>query len=217
MRFPNDTERHAIFGMTGSGKTQFAIWAWSRRSFDVMPWIAIDFKGDELIAQIPGLREIGVNDRWPPKHPGNYVVRPLPHEEKQLDEFLWKIWRRGNIGVFLDEGYMIGRFNHAYRAILTQGRSKHVPVITLSQSPAWISPWILRESEFITSFYLNTKADVERVQQYMPRFNPEALGKFQSYMWSVKERQMVYLDPVPSCDVILQRFAERQPKRRFFL
>lgn len=213
MRFPDDSERHAIFGMTGSGKTRFAVWALSRRSFDRMPWTIIDFKGDDLIAKIPGLRELDVTDR-PPRKPGLYVVRPLPHETEKLDEFFWRVWQRGRTGIFLDEGYMLERFDKAYRAILTQGRSKRIPVITLSQSPAWISPWILRESEFITSFYLNTPADIERVMQYMPA-NVSTLPRFHSYMWSVKERELVYLNPVPKDADILARFEVRQPKRLF--
>lgn len=213
MRFPADTDRHSIFGMTGSGKTVFALWCLSRRSYPTMPWIIIDFKCDENIAAIPGLKEISITAK-PPKHPGLYVVRPMPHEEEEVDAFLWRIWERGRTGVYIDEGYMIGRFNKALRAILTQGRSKRIPVITLSQRPAWISPFILSESEFISTFFLHTKADVDRVREWVPGVR-EMPRDFCSYYWSVKDRELQYLAPVPPMAEILNRFDLRRPRRRF--
>ena len=44
---------------------------------------------------------------------------------------MWEIWKRGGIGVYVDEGYMVGNNNPAFRAILTQGRSKEIPAIVL--------------------------------------------------------------------------------------
>lgn len=212
-RFPTDEERHAIFGMTGSGKTVAALWFLSRRSYTAMPWIIVDFKGDDKIEQIPGLTEISVTSN-PPKRPGLYVVRPLPHEEEELDALLWKIWQRGRTGLYIDEGYMIGRFNKAYRAILTQGRSKRIPVMTLSQRPAWISPFILSESEFISTFFLHTKADVDRVKEWMPGIR-DMPTDHRSYYWDVKARALTQLEPVPPLAEILDRFDRRRAKRRF--
>jgi len=199
--------------MTGSGKTVFGLWCLSRRSYTTMPWIIVDYKCDPTIGAIPGLTEISVESK-PPKRAGLYVVRPLPHEEEKVDDFLWKIWARGRTGLFIDEGYMIGRFNKAYRAILTQGRSKRIPVITLSQRPAWISPFILSESEYISTFFLHTKADVERVREWIPGIR-DLPTNFHSYIWSVKGRELMHLAPAPSEDEIMARFAARRPRRRF--
>lgn len=213
MRLPDDTQRHAIFGMTGSGKTQAGLWHLQRRSYHRMPWVIIDYKGDQTIAKIPGLEEISVTSK-PPKSKGLYVVRPLPEvDDKNLDDFMWKIWARGKTGVFLDEGYMIGRYNKAYRALLTQGRSKRIPIITLSQRPAWISPFICSESEFIQTFFLQTVADEQRVAEWIPGVRTSDLKPFHSYYWDVLRRELTYLAPVPKEGEILDRFDSKRVPR----
>lgn len=214
--FPTDGHRHAIVGMTGSGKTQFALACLSHRSWKQKPWIIIDYKRDDMIAQIPGLEIIGVRSR-PPKHAGVYAVQPLPIDEdaEALDKFMWHIWERGNTGVFLDEGYMLGRFNKAYRALLTQGRSKRIPCISLSQRPSWISPFILSESEFFTAFYLQTKADNDRMREWIGPVDFDSLPRFHSYHYSVPDRKRVILSPVPKLPDILSRFQPRKRLSRF--
>ena len=217
MKFPDDTQRHAIVGRTGSGKTQAALWALQKRSYTAMPWIIIDYKGDSGIAKIPGLKEINVN-RAPPKHAGLYVVRPFPDvDDEALDNMMWKIWANGKTGVFLDEGYMISRYNKAYRALLTQGRSKRIPIITLSQSPAWISPFIFRESEFIQMFHLQTPADKQRMGEFIPGADPSALDKYHSYYFNVLDYELTHLSPVPKLGEILDRFDQKRPPKRWFI
>jgi len=211
--FPNNTQRHAIFGRTGSGKTVAGLWALQRRNYDKSPWIIIDFKGDATIAQIPGLEEISVKSK-PPKKPGLYVVRPLPGvDDDALDIMLWKIWENGKTGVFVDEGYMIPRLNKAYMSLLTQGRSKRIPIITLSQRPAWISPWILSESEFIQVFRLTTKADHERVAQFMPGADVNTLNEYHSWYYNILKSELILLAPVPRENEILDRFDAKRVRR----
>lgn len=217
MRLPDDTQRLAIVGRTGSGKTIAALWHLSKRNFDRHPWIIIDYKGDPSIAKIPGLREIDVRSN-PPKHAGLYVVRPFPEtDDEALDTFLMKVWERGNTGIYLDEGYMIGRYNKSYRAILTQGRSKRIPVITLSQRPSWISPFILSESEFLQSYHLQTPRDVQRMNEFMPGADINGLvhHDYHSYYWSVPDFELCFLKPVPKLDEILDRLDDRQAQKRY--
>lgn len=221
MRLPDDTQRLAIVGRTGSGKTIAALWHLSKRNFaghrDSVPWIIIDYKGDENIAKIPGLQELAVTDK-PPKRAGIYVIRPFPEsDDENVHRFLMRVWENGNTGIYLDEGYMIGRFNTAYRAILTQGRSKHIPVITLSQAPAWVSPFIFRESEFVQSFHLQTPADVKRMSEFIPGADIPGLvqHKYHSYYWNVQEYELTFLKPVPKADEILDRFDDRMTRTRY--
>jgi hypothetical protein len=215
MRLPNDTQRHAIVGRTGSGKTQAALWHLQKRDYTSKPWIIIDYKGDENIAKIPGLRDIGIKEK-PPRHRGLYVVRPLPDiDDEAVDLLMKRIWENENTGVYLDEGYMIGRFNKYFRTLLTQGRSKHIPVITLSQAPAWVSPFIFRESEFIQSFHLQTPDDAKRIRQFMPNADIENLDDYHSYYWNVLDRELTYLGPVPKLNEILNRFDSKRAVRKW--
>jgi len=213
MRLPNDTQRHAIVGRTGSGKTQAALWALQKRNYDRMPWVVFDYKCDPLIDQIPGLNEIDLRD-GPPRRPGLYVVRPRPEvDDIPVDNFMWRMWGREHIGMYLDEGYMISRYNTAYRTLLTQGRSKHIPIITLSQAPAWISPFIFRESEFIQTFHLQTPQDQKRIAEFMPGVDAGSIERFHSYYWDVTDNRLDYLKPVPKLAEILDRFdCKRAPR-----
>jgi hypothetical protein len=170
-----------------------------------MPWIVLDWKRDELFERIPRIEEIDITEK-PPRARGLYIARPLPHEELEVDQFMWRIWERGRTGVFVDEGYMIGRFNRAYRALLTQGRSKRIPIITLSQRPAWISPFILSESDFVSTFYLYNPPDVKRVAEWMPGVRADTIPRFHSYMHDVKRHETAFLAPCPDADEILNRF-----------
>lgn len=217
MRLPDNTQRLAIVGRTGSGKTVAALWHLSQRDFDRHPWLIIDYKHDNSIDQIPGLQEIAVTDK-PPKRAGLYVVRPFPEvDDDALETMLMKVWERGKTGIYLDEGYMIGRFNKSYRAILTQGRSKHIPVITLSQRPAWISPFIFSESEFIQSYHLQTPRDIARMQEFMPGADIARLPDYHSYYWSVPDFEMVFLKPVPKLPEILNRFEDKMVRHRYLV
>jgi hypothetical protein len=215
MVFPSDSEHHAVYGMNGSGKTVFALWCLSMRSFDKMPWIIIDFKRDEMIAKIPRLEEIGIDDN-PPKRKGLYVVRPLPSDADDgiVTEFLMKVWARERTGLFLDEGYMIKPTDRGLKAVLTQGRSKHIPVIALSQRPSWISPFIHSETSFKSVFFLQMPQDVQRVQEWLPPgVEPRDLPPHHSYYYAVKTRQIARLSACPDENAILQKFDDKFVRR----
>src|SRR5574337_795407 len=134
MRLPNNQQRLVIVGRTGSGKTRAGLWHLSTRNFN-SPWIIVDYKRDELIAQSPAV-ELGLNEKIPKN--GLYVIRPDPTDEDNsaVENLMMRCWDRGNIGLYFDEGFMVPD-EKALRMILTQGRSLRVPVIMVSQRPVW--------------------------------------------------------------------------------
>src|ERR1700733_11873974 len=75
--FPGSTDRVTVNGMTGSGKSTFAIWCFAESAdFDKKPWIFLDFKGEAIIRQ--ALKE-GIFKPWSihddlPKDAGIFVV-----------------------------------------------------------------------------------------------------------------------------------------------
>lgn len=203
---PNDvprlmgvSDRTAIIGATGTGKTVFAKYILSKQDFSprsksAMPWIILDFKREDfnsIKAEAIGY-EI-------PKKPGLYILQPHLNDEKDLHDFLWDIWNHGRIGIFCDEGYMIPAMNcqKPFRAILTQGRSKKIPMINLSQRPVQIDRFILSEAQFIQVFHLNDVRDYDTVEGLMPSIYELDLPEFHSWYWDVKRKSLIQFSPAP--------------------
>ena len=219
-RLPNTTQRTAVVGKTGSGKTQFGMWLLSHAAFDVQPYIIYDFKGEEFIQEIEYVQEIDLNTV--PTEPGLYVVRPIPGQEDQVEQQLWKVWQQENVGLFIDECYMIDKYSKAFKACLTQGRSKHIPMYLLSQRPVQVDRFVFSEADFHAVFFLNDERDRDVVGKYMPPDVEldERLPEYYCRWYDVSCDQFVILSPVPDRASILERFNTRlqppePPKRRF--
>jgi len=177
-RFPGASDRVTINGMTGSGKSTFAMWLFSESAdFDKKPWFILDFKGEILIQQAlrEGLfTELSISARIPDK-PGVYVVR---HEAREglgpVTEFLWSIYQAGKRGLFLDEATMIpelrGEANSGgpFQSILSQGRSKEIPVYVLAQRPVNVNNMVFTENNFYCAFRLRSKRDLQKVTDHIP-------------------------------------------------
>lgn len=214
LRLPGPTHRTVVVGRTGSGKTQAAVWHLSLQNFDKMPWVIFDYKTDDLINSIDGARHIGMDEV--PKQPGIYIVHPLPSENAEVEEYLWKLWAKENIGVYVDEGYMLGD-NKAFESILTQGRSKRIPVIVLSQRPAWITRFVFSEADFFQVFHLNDKRDKKTVEAFLPQNLSARLPDYHSYYYDVGNDALSKFAPVPDADSLLESFDARIAKRRRFI
>ncbi len=227
MRLPTDTQRLSIVGRTGSGKTVAAVWHLSNAAFDRMPWVVYDFKRDALLQRIADLgaeMEIGADhielDDLPTR-PGIHFVHPHPDDIMPVREQMMKIWEQEHTGVFVDEGYMVcGPLNPnpAFRSLLTQGRSKHIPMIILSQRPVWLDRFAFSESDYYQIFALNHSGDRKKIQEYIPEDLSERLPPFYSYYHDVSASETVVMKPVPTDDEVLAVFAARfesmRPKKR---
>lgn len=222
VRFPDNTSRTCVIGQTGTGKTVFGLWLLSTcktLNWKRTPVILIDFKGDTLIEKIENVgaaKEIDVRSR-PPKKPGLYIIRPHPHERELVDEFLWKVWSQGKTGIFVDEGYMLDKSN-AFNAILTQGRSKEIPVIILAQRPVWLSRFVFSESQFFAIFNLIDRRDRDTVQQIVNADLTRQRLPYHSLWYDVGGNAgggaAFEFTPVPSVPQIVSVFAQAKETRR---
>ena len=203
---PDDTQRLSVIGATGSGKTQAGLWHLSLRNYDSKPWIVYDFKNDGLIGEIEEMAFHSNLGSPVPERPGVYIIHALPGEEDAISEHMKRVWAAENVGVYIDEGYMIGNNNEGFRLILTQGRSKHIPMITLSQRPVWMDRFVFTESEFFQVFRLQNSGDVKKVEEYVPYDLSERLPRYHSYYYEAPENHLVKLRPVPDRDAILDTF-----------
>jgi DNA helicase HerA-like ATPase len=212
VNLPRHDKRTAVIGSTGSGKTQFAVWLLSLRDFDKRPWVIFDFKGDQLIEEI-GATEISIFGA-PPSKAGLYVVRPIPElHDKQVVDFLWKCWRKGNIGIYIDEGYMLGARNPALNACLTQGRSKYIEMIILSQRPVWMSKFVFSEANYFAIFNLTLEDDRNFVSGYIGGHKINLLPKYHCLWYDVDNQQATVFSPVPDRDTLIENFHRKLKKR----
>lgn len=202
----------AVIGSTGSGKTQLAIYFLSAADFTRRPWIIFDFKGDELIEAI-GPVEISIRGGVP-KKPGLYVVRPIPgKDDDAVEDFLWKVWEQERVGIYIDEGFMIGNRNAAFNACLTQGRSKRIQMIVLSQRPVWMSKFTFSEANYYAVMNLTIKDDRDFVSTYCGGHRINLLPKFHWLWYDVEGQRGEYMKPVPDRATLLAVFEERLQRR----
>lgn len=139
----------------------------AHRDMEKMAWILIDHKGDDNIKLLPA-EKLSTRPLFLPKN-GLHVVRPkMGREHRQdLEELLERIFKHGKIGVYVDEGHLLGP-SDAVRTILVAGRSKKVPLMWTSQKANWIDSFVWSQSTFYRVFKLQTARDVKAVQDNWP-------------------------------------------------
>ncbi len=208
-RWPSDNDRLAIIGRTGTGKTVMGAYQLSMRSFDQMPWIIIDTKRDRLVNSIEGLQICTFNRV--PRDPGLYILHAGPNDADAIDDFLLRIWEQENTGLYVDEGYNIPQGAN-WDGLLTQGRSKRIPMIVLTQRPKWMSKFTWSEADYIQWFWLNYIDDRKTIRGYLPE-TPDVINKrlppFWSYWYDVKQDKIFTMKPSPNEAAILAEFRRR--------
>lgn len=213
-RWPHTDEHCAVLGCTGSGKTTLASYILSKSPFDRMPFIAVDMKGDDLLAQIEHMPELGLNEKIP-SEPGLYVVRPLPSEDEAIENWLGKVWAKGNTGLYIDEAYLLPDKKWV-RNILAQGRSLRIPTIFASQRPVDIPRSIFTEASHVAVFRLNDERDKKTVREFTPKGMldirlPDYHCAWYSPKWQSADDLTPWfvLSPVPTADKIVESINER--------
>lgn len=207
IRLPGPRDRVTIIGPTGSGKTHAALWHLSNASFTSRPFVVIDPKREELVSQIDDANYIPIGEI--PKYPGIYVVNPIPSDAPLLDKYLLDIWDHENVGIWIDEGLMFGT-GDGIDACLTQGRSKHIPVIMLMQRPVWVSRFAVSEATFIQYFGLEDERDQRTVKAFAKNLPVEHhLEQFHSFYYDVPRKRNYHFKPMPDASKILNRINSR--------
>lgn len=213
-QLPSISERTSIIGRTGSGKSVFGAFLLSKQPFDQMPYIIIDYKGEELFSELDRVEQIGLYDV--PRKPGLYTVKPRPGiDDEAVEAWLLRVWERGRTGLFVDEAYMLPD-KGAFQGILTQGRSKRIPAIVLSQRPVHLPRFVFSEADHFAVFHLSIDDDKKTVKKMINGNVIEPLPDYHSWWYSVKTNQIFVMKPVPSPEEIQNVISDRlSPKRRF--
>jgi hypothetical protein len=212
-RRPSDAHHSFIVGQNGGGKTAAAAYQFAWRSYDKMPWIVVNYKRDEYLDEIPGAREMNVNAPIP-KEPGIYITRPDPFPGS-IEKLLFNAIEHERVGLYIDEGLNVGEHSKGLRLVLTQGRSKRVPLIFLSQRPCRLGVFPLSEAKFFQAFYLQAQNDRKTICEYVPvSVNAfDTLPEYHSFYYDSEKRRLAKIGPVPFGDEVLDIFDRRKPRR----
>jgi len=186
------------------------------------PWYLFDYKLDEHLARIQHAQNLGVHERLPTK-PGLYHIKPeLKADDDNVELMLRKIWRRGDSGIYFDEGYSVpqGPWKNSFRTLMTQGRSLNIGVITLTQRPVWIDRFAISEADFYAVFHLNQKSDRKTVEELLPDdygspFETR-LPDYHCRWYDVGRDWLCELSPAPSPEISIAKIDSKlKPKKRW--
>lgn len=197
-RLPGGDDRTTVIGATGSGKTTCGVWLFAQQRFDVRPWIIIDFKREQIFDTIgfPPIQPL----HWslPRKTAkGIYLIQPVPGDDEKVEAFLWQIWQRGNIGLFVDEASLMPSGSDAFRAVLQQGRSKRIPVIACTQRPVSVARPLFSEASFFCVYRMNDKRDYKTIEGFVPANLDRPLPRHWWRWYDVAEDVLLKMKPVP--------------------
>jgi hypothetical protein len=214
---PNDSQRHVVIGRTGSGKTQLATHLLSLREWHRMPWVILNFKDDQLLNDIPGIRELDGLMLPPVKkmRSGLYMARPDIDDFEGTENLMTEIWRRTHTGMYIDEALPLSAPRHpALRRILTQGRSRRIPVIAGSQRPVDIDRYFFSEAEFLSVMDLTDDREADRLRDMVGvQLDMSQLPRFHSYYFDRLNKRLTIVTPVPDQDAIIGTFERRLRQR----
>lgn len=210
-RFPGGDARTCCIGATGSGKTTCATWLLANQRFDKRPWLIVDFKQEQLFDTIgiPPIRQISLTARIP-RRPGVYLVSPRPGQEEQLESWLWRIWERGNTGLFVDEASLMPD-KDAFRAILQQGRSKRIPCISCTQRPVDVKRALFSEASFFCVYRMADKRDYRTVEGFIPADLSRPIPNHHWFWYDVARNRLLQMGPVPKPAVVAEMARARIP------
>lgn len=214
-RLPDSSQRVSVFGRTGTGKSVFALDLLSKANFDEQPWVIVDYKREDLINSIDRIREIGLTEL--PTKAGLYRVHPHPSDADGVNAFLMRVWEKENTGLFFDEAHMLPDAD-GLSAVYTQGRSKRIPAITVSQRPVWVSRFGFTQSDFFAVFHLNDEKDEQKAGSFMPRGAlKRRLPDYWSKWYDVAQDALFTLRPSRLPEEIQETIMERlKPRTKVF-
>ena len=210
-QIPGPEDRTAVMGGTGTGKTTFGAWILSKQNLRARPWVALDYKDEILWDQVgdPPMRELKMGSL--PGKNGLWRLRVRPDQDDALEDWLWKIWQKGDIGLFCDEASLIPQ-RSAFKAVLRQGRSKLIPVIACTQRPVGCEREIFTESQYASVFRLDDKRDYQIVKGFCREAQIEGnLPPYHSFWYDKRQAQLSILKPVPDGATIAARLKETVP------
>lgn len=217
---PDHSQSLLVIGKNGSGKTLAAVWHLAQHDLKNGRWFVINHKREPLINSIPGATFMELDARPKEGETGVFIFQPRPEiDDDAVEAILWWAYENGNVGIYIDEGYMISPRSAALNSIYTQGRSKRIPAITLSQRPSRISRFAVSEATFYQVFVLTDRRDRKTIGEFIPvdmddfmtprDGAPRILQPYHSLYYDTRSESPLVLSPVPGEEEILDQLAQQ--------
>jgi hypothetical protein len=211
-RFPGGDQRTTILGATGSGKSTCGLWMLAHQRLDKRPWVIFDFKRESFFDDIgfPPIVPLSLSDK-PPSKPGLYLVTPRPGEDDLVEAFLWRVWEKENIGLYVDEAPLMPEGGNAFQAAIQQGRSKHIPIIACTQRPVGVARGLFSEASFVCVYDVTDKRDYKLIEGFVPAEMSQPLPRYHWRWWDRERRVLLAMKPVPSPEIVAAKLADNAP------
>jgi hypothetical protein len=225
-RFPDLSDRVAIVGGTGSGKTTSGAWLLSNAPFDKQPFVIVNFKAEAIFRAIDRAVQLPVDEI--PEKPGLYHMQPIAGDDDDaLEAWMNRAWRSSYdgkpIAVYIDEGYLWPRVktSNVLKKVLVTGRSLNMQLTILSQRPVEIPRFVWSETTIFQAFALEDSRDFDTVEEFTPDNpiwrDPDPPRLYHSRWLDRKTRTSLTMGPVPDMSEILNKFDRRlTPRKRVF-
>lgn len=108
---------------------------------------------------------------------------------------------------------MIDPRSEWFNACLTQGRSKRISMVVLSQRPVWLSRFVFSEADFFMVFDLTHTDDMKIVAAYIRDDErgllERPLAPHNSFFYDVGRKRLERFGPVPEGDKLVATIDER--------
>lgn len=167
LQIKND-EHVFICGMTGSGKTHFAMYLYSLLH-DPGHIVVLDVKHDISLPYAVVVHR--VQDILLALNEKKNVIARLVNSQENYDAVAQLVYARGNTILWIDEGAQIvpeGKITQPFVNLYTAGRSRKAVCWTLSQRPAIISKTGISQSSHYFIFALILSRDKKAICEDVP-------------------------------------------------
>lgn len=181
-------QRAIAAGRSGSGKSTLGRWLLLRSPGH---WIILNPKHTKAYDALPGaitLNNLNLEKLEKAMGENRFVIlNPKPNQctPEVMDAFIeWLHLNFTNVGLCCDELYTVhfnGRAGPGLTGWLTRGRELGQSFLGLTQRPAWISKFLLSESNFIVEMSLTQKDDRKVIYDLVG--DPNTLRKLQPRQW----------------------------------
>lgn len=217
-QFPRDGYHTTVIGTTGSGKSTLAAHLLSRSPFHLRPYFILDYKRETIFFQCKRIIELDIRENLP-REPGVYIVRPIPSQIDDVENWFERLWHHENLGLYIDEGYLAPELKWLNNLYVT-GRALGITIIGATQRPVAVPRVFFSEATYFSVFHVNDKKDKQRINEFTVEGMVEKpLAPFHSYWYDRSQHKAddpkpyVVLSPVPRAATIVELIDTRLKPR----